>query len=110
VFEDAKNPDAAWKYVKWLTEAETQQNWYQEVNGLPAVPEAWESGELAEDETLQVFGDQLESASAPPAVPTWEQVAASIDAIVEQATKGDLPPEEAVSQMQSEASSIGTGL
>ncbi|QZY28341.1 sugar ABC transporter substrate-binding protein [Nocardioides coralli] len=110
VFQDAENPEAAWKYVKWLTEAETQQAWYEEVNGLPAVPAAWQSGDLAEDEQLQVFGQQLESASAPPAVPTWEQVAASIDGLVEQVTKGDLAPEEAVTQMQSEASSIGTGL
>jgi multiple sugar transport system substrate-binding protein len=43
-------------------------------------------------------------------VPTWEQVAGSIDTITEQASKGDLPADEAVNQMQSEAESIGTGL
>jgi multiple sugar transport system substrate-binding protein len=57
-----------------------------------------------------VFGTQLESTQAPPAVPTWEQVAAQIDALVEQASKSDLPSDEAVAQMQQKASSIGTGL
>jgi multiple sugar transport system substrate-binding protein len=47
---------------------------------------------------------------APPAVPTWEQVAAQIDAEVEKAVKGAAPVEEAVSTMQSKAAGIGTGL
>ncbi|WP_432476693.1 sugar ABC transporter substrate-binding protein [Nocardioides sp. GXQ0305] len=110
VFKDSDNADSAWKYVQWLSEPETQQAFYDEVGDLPAVQSAWETGELAEDEQLQVFGTQLETAVSPPAVPTWEQVAAAIDTITEQASKGDLPADEAVKQMQSEASSIGTGL
>jgi multiple sugar transport system substrate-binding protein len=110
VFEDSDNADSAWKYVQWLTESETQQAFYDEVGDLPAVTEAWESGELADDPQLQIFGQQLESAASPPAVPTWEQVAAAIDGLVEQATKGEMSPEEAVAEMQSKASSIGTGL
>nr|MBA3783847.1 ABC transporter substrate-binding protein [Nocardioides sp.] len=71
---------------------------------------AWDTGELAEDPQLQVFGTQLETTEAPPAVPTWEQVAATIDTLVEQASKGATKPEDAVKEMQSKASSIGTGL
>lgn len=110
VFNDSDNADSAWKYVQWLTEAETQQAFYEEVGDLPAVQSAWETGELAEDEQLQVFGTQLETAVSPPAVPTWEQVAGAIDSITEQAAKTDLPSDEAVAEMQSKASSIGTGL
>ena len=75
VFKDSDNADDAWKYVQWLSEPETQQGFYDEVGDLPAVQAAWETGELAEDPQLQVFGEQLETAEAPPAVPTWEQVA-----------------------------------
>ena len=110
VFKDTDNADGAWKYVKWLSDAETQQAFYDEVGDLPAVTTAWESGELSSDPQLQVFGTQLESTQAPPSVPTWEQVAAQIDSIIEQASKADLPPDEAVDQMQSKAQSIGTGL
>lgn len=110
VFQESDNADAAWKYVQWLSQPDTQQAFYEEVGDLPAVPAAWESGELAKDPQLQVFGQQLEQTVAPPAVPTWEQVAGSIDTIVEQASKGDLPADQAVNQMQSEAESIGTGL
>lgn len=110
VFKDSDNADSAWKYVKWLTDPESQQAFYDEVGDLPAVQAAWDSGKLSDDEQLQVFGKQLDSAVSPPAVPTWEQLAAAIDSLVEQTAKGDLPPDEAVKEMQSKASSIGTGL
>lgn len=110
VFEGSDNSDSAWKYVQWLTESDTQQEFYEAVGGLPAVKESWESGVLSEDPVLQVFGTQLEDTVAPPAVPTWEQVAGSFDSLVEQVAKGQLPADEAVKQMQSEAQSIGTGL
>lgn len=110
VFNDAENPDGAWKFVQWLSDPETQQDFYDEVGDLPAVQAAWETGELADDPQLQVFGEQLNSAQSPPAVPTWEQVAGSIDALIEQAARGKISGEDAAQQMQAEAQSIGTGL
>jgi multiple sugar transport system substrate-binding protein len=110
VFKDSDNADSAWKFVQWLSQPETQQDFYDKVGDLPAVSSAWESGKLAEDPQLQVFGTQLENTVAPPAVPTWEQVAASFDSLVEQVAKGSLDSDEAVKQMQSKAQSIGTGL
>ncbi|MBD0292734.1 MAG: sugar ABC transporter substrate-binding protein [Jiangellaceae bacterium] len=109
VFADSDNRDAAWKFVQWLSEPETQQAWYETLNDLPAVSEAWESGALADDEVLAVFGEQLETAVAPPAVPTWEQVAAQIDAETERTVKGGQDPATATATMQSKADSIGTG-
>ena len=110
VFEDSDNSDAAWKFVQWMTQPETQQAFYDEVGDLPAVRAAWDSGKLAEDPQLQVFGAQLENTVAPPAVPTWEQFAGAFDSLVEQASKGATSVEDAVTQMQAKASSIGTGL
>ena len=110
VFSDSDNKESAWKLVEWLSQPEVQQDWYEHMGDLPAVKSAWDSGSLAEDEQLQVFGDQLDTAVAPPAVPTWEQVAAVIDAEIEKATKGAVPVEEAVKTMQQKAQSIGTGL
>ena len=77
---------------------------------LPAVKTAWDSGTLPSDPQLQVFGKQLDSALAPPAVPTWEQVAAVLDSDIEKAVKGAQPTKDSVSHMQSEVKSIGTGL
>ena len=110
MFSDSDNKDGAWKFVQWLSEPETQQAFYDTVGDLPAVKSAWETGELADDPQLQVFGQQLESALAPPAVPTWEEVATAVDSEIEKATKGQIDPAEAVSAMQKQAESIGTGL
>ncbi len=110
VFSDSDNKDGAWKYVQWLSQPDTQQAFYDEVGDLPAVKSAWESGDLSTDENLKVFGEQLDSTMAPPAVPTWDQLSASIDSETEKATKGDTSPDDAVSAMQKQAESIGTGL
>ncbi|MDT0184260.1 sugar ABC transporter substrate-binding protein [Microbacterium sp. ARD31] len=110
VFADSDNKESAWKLVQWLADPETQQDFYDEMGDLPAVSSAWDSGELAEDPQLSVFGDQLDNALAPPAVPTWEEVATVIDSEVEKATKGDTSVEDAVAEMQRQAAQIGTGL
>ena len=110
VFKDSDNRDSAWKLVSWLSQPDVQQKWYTTLGDLPAVQSAWDSGELASDPHFAVFDEQLKSALAPPAVPTWEQVASVIDSDVEQAVKGATPVDDAVKDMQSKAASIGTGL
>ncbi|MDR7252636.1 multiple sugar transport system substrate-binding protein [Nocardioides sp. BE266] len=110
VFADSDNKESAWKLVQWLADPDTQQDFYDEMGDLPAVSAAWDSGELAEDPQLSIFGDQLDHTLAPPAVPTWEEVATVIDSQVEKATKGDTSVEDAVKEMQRQAAQIGTGL
>lgn len=110
VFADADNREGGWKLVQWLAQSDTQSSWYDTVTDLPAVREAWDQGTLADDPLLSVFGEQLESGNAPPAVPTWEEVAAVIDRDVERVVRGQMDVEEALADMQSQAESIGTGL
>ncbi len=110
VFSDSDNKENAWKYIQWLSDPATQQGFYDEVGDLPAVTESWETGELADDAQLQIFGEQLDSAQAPPSVPTWEEIAGVVDSEIEKATRGDASAEDAVAAMQEQASSIGTGL
>lgn len=109
VFDDSENRDAAWKFADYLTQPEVQQKWYETVSALPAVTSAWESGTLAEDEALAVFGAQLDDAQSPPAIPTWEEVASVIDSEVEKVVVGNLEAAPAVEAMQQQATSIGTG-
>ncbi len=110
VFTDSDNKDGAWKLIEYLTQSEVQQSWYETATGLPSRPDAWEGGPVVADPLVAVFGEQLESTEAPPAVPTWEQVATVIDGDVEAAVRGTMPAADAVTDMQSQASSIGTGL
>jgi multiple sugar transport system substrate-binding protein len=110
VFKDSGNKEAAWKFVEYLTDPETQRKWYETVAALPSVESAWEGGELSSDEKLALFGEQLKDAKSPPPIPKWEQVAAeAVNAELEKATVGDATAEQAAKSMQQKAESIGTG-
>lgn len=109
VFKESDNRDAAWKFVSYLMKPEVQVKWYETVNDLPSVKDAWNDPKLADDEQLTLFGEQLEDAKAPPSVATWEQVAAAVDAEIEKMAKGAASAEDAAKAMQQKATSIGTG-
>lgn len=109
VFKNTQNRDAAWKFVEFLTQEQTQIEWYKLTTDLPAVQSAWNDPSLTADEKLATFGQQLQDAVAPPAVATWEQVVASFDAQVEEVTKAGADPTAALATVQSEATSIGMG-
>lgn len=110
VFKSAQNRDAAWKFVQWLSQPEVQADWYATTSDLPAVQSAWDEGDLASDETLAVFGEQMETAMAPPSIPSWEQIANVIDTELEKLCKSGLDPQEAATAIQQQAEAIGTGL
>jgi multiple sugar transport system substrate-binding protein len=110
VFKDAKNRDAAWKFVQYLTRPEVQVKWYTEVGDLPSVKSAWQDPKLSGDPLLKKFGEQLDDAKSPPAIATWEQVATVIDTEIEKVVKGASSPADSAKAMQAQATSIGTGL
>ena len=109
VFKNSKNRDGAWKFVSYLMQPEVQVKWYETVKDLPAVQAAWDNETLSGDELLKTFGDQLDKAKAPPAIPTWEQIAAGVDTELEKVAKGTAAPADAAKAMQAQATSIGTG-
>ncbi|MFE9694328.1 sugar ABC transporter substrate-binding protein [Micromonospora sp. NPDC005806] len=109
VFKDAKNRDGAWKFVQWLSKPEVQVKWYQAVKDLPAVQSAWNDSTLSGDTFLAAFGQQLKSAKAPPAITTWEQIAAAFDLEVEKLCKQNAAPAATAKAIQEKVSAIGTG-
>lgn len=109
VFTDARNRDGGWKFVSYLMRPEVQVTWYETVSDLPSVQAAWDDETLAGDPLLATFGDQLDRAKAPPAIPTWEQIAAGVDTELEKLAKGTTSAPEAARAMQEQATSIGTG-
>lgn len=109
VFKTSKNRDSAWKFVRFLSEAKTQAEWYKLSTDLPAVKSAWQDPSLASDQLLATFGKQLEDAKAPPAIVNWEQVATAFDTEIEKLTKSGQPPADTAKAIQTQATSIGTG-
>ncbi len=109
VFKTSKNKDSAWKLVQWLSDPKTQAEWFKQSTDLPAVQSAWQDPSIASDPLLPVFGKQLESAKAPPAIVNWEQVATAFDAEIEKLAKAGQSPAETAKATQTKAASIGTG-
>jgi multiple sugar transport system substrate-binding protein len=107
VFADGDNMDASWAFTDFLTRPDVQARWYELTGDLPAVKAAWETGELSSDPLLQIFGEQLTDAQAPPAIPEWQEVSTAIDDNLETVTLGNATPEAAAQAMQEVADSAG---
>ncbi|MEJ1154734.1 extracellular solute-binding protein [Microbacterium sp. Mu-86] len=109
VFEKSQNPEAAWKFARWLSEPDVQVRWQQAVGDLPAVESAWDDPALADDELLSVLGEQLTDTNSPPTLTTWTQVSAQADKALEQIIRAGADPAQTMADLQSAAESIGTG-
>ncbi len=106
IFEDSNKKDAAWKFVEFMSQEETQKEWYESTNGLPANVDIWQSDYFADQPKLEVFGEQLEDAKAPTTVPEWEQIASAIKRRMQQAIYGDSSAEESISNLEEDIKGI----
>ncbi|MCX5425016.1 extracellular solute-binding protein [Streptomyces sp. NBC_00078] len=109
VFKNAKNPDAAWKFVKFLTEPANLAAYAKATGNIPPSPTAWDEAQLSSDENMKAFDEQLKVSKAPPAITTWQQVADAIDSELEKLSLGKATVAQVQQALQSKATSIGTG-
>lgn len=106
VFADAKNADGAWKLIRWLAQADTQESWFELTSGLPAVTSALEG--FTSDPRVSVLNDQLQNTVAPPSVPSWDEMSAFIETEAEKVANGS-SAEDAATAIEAKAESLGTG-
>ncbi|MEP6667128.1 MAG: sugar ABC transporter substrate-binding protein [Nocardioidaceae bacterium] len=109
VYKDSKNKDLAWKFVEYLSDPKTQVAWYADVTDLPAVSAAWDDPALKGDKNVAMFGEQLKTTAAQPAISTWSEVADALNSTLEKMTTGSMEPQAAADEMQKAAETIGTG-
>ncbi|WP_055634472.1 extracellular solute-binding protein [Streptomyces griseoruber] len=109
VFKDAKNSDAAWKFVQFLTEPKNLATYADATGNLPAAVQSWSQGKLNQDPKMAAFQAQLKVTKAPPAITTWQQIADVIDSQLEQLAYGKTTVAKVQQTLQSKATSIGTG-
>ena len=107
VYKNSKNKDAAWAFVKFLSDPKTQALWYTTVTDLPAVQAAWDDPALAADPNVKFFGDQLKDTKAQPASASWSEVSSAINDTLEKMTTGGMDPQAAADQMQQAAGALG---
>jgi multiple sugar transport system substrate-binding protein len=107
VFKNSKNKDAAWAFVKFVSDPKTQALWYTTATDLPAVQSAWDDAAVKGDPRVALFGDQLKDTKAQPVSATWSELSSAINDTLEKMTTGGLEPQAAADQMQKDAESIG---
>lgn len=109
VLKDAKNPDAGWKLLRYLTKAETQLAWYGMFGALPSVQSAWSDPAIAGNPLLDAQREALQTAVPNPPVATWGQVGTYLGQQMERVARGQASAKEVLDDVQSFAESIGTG-
>lgn len=75
VFQYTKNPDAAMKFVAYMSKPETQLKWMELTNSLPSTQQAWEDETLQSDANYKVIGEQLKTARPMPTMKQFEEIA-----------------------------------
>lgn len=109
VFKDAKNADGAWKLIKWLSQPQTQQDWYKATNDLPALTSAWDGDGMPSSPRLDVLKEQLDHTIAPPAIPSWDELSSTIETEAEKVANDKTTAEDAAKAIQAKADSLGLG-
>ncbi|WP_246056114.1 sugar ABC transporter substrate-binding protein [Alteribacter natronophilus] len=103
VFAETEHVEESLEFISYMSQPETQVEWFKETNTLPARQSAWDDEELQEDEKLAVFGDQLEEASAPPVLDQWENIAQDLLSSLERINRGGADLDEELDEFQQQA-------
>jgi len=77
VFKNSEHKNEVWKFIEYLSEKETQIEFYKLLYNLPAVKEAWEDSSIANNVYMKAFYEQFNNVIATPKIPEWEQIAFS---------------------------------
>jgi multiple sugar transport system substrate-binding protein len=106
LFRGARDADAAWALVRYLSERDSQVKLHALAGDLPPRRSAWDVPALASDPNALVFRDQLERAKPAPQVPEWERIATEIRLVAEQMVGGRLTVDQAAAETDRRADAI----
>ncbi|NIT57037.1 MAG: extracellular solute-binding protein, partial [Aliifodinibius sp.] len=106
IFQSSKKPEAAWRLIEYLSESQTQLEFFRLTRDLPAVRSTWNNPELQNDEEINAFYQQLQSVQPTPPIAEWEQVAVKIQEHLEKVVYNQITLEEAVIQLNRDVNQI----
>ena len=106
IFRNARHPDAAWKWIEFLSRPSTQARFHALTGDLPPRRSAWNDPAFKADPLTNAFQDQLERARSAPKVPEWERIATELKYVGEAVAHGTMSEEQAVTEMDARADRI----
>lgn len=75
VFQYTKQPEAALKFIAYMSKPETQLKWMELTTSMPSTQKAWEDEALQSDANYKVIGEQLATAQPMPIMKEFEEIA-----------------------------------
>lgn len=102
----ARDPEAAWQWIAYLSDPAVQVELYRLTGDLPARRSAWRDPALADNVHAQAFWAQLQHVRAVPSIPEWERIAARIADYADAAVRGALTPDEALAALDRDVDAI----
>jgi multiple sugar transport system substrate-binding protein len=107
VSKNSPHKKAAWKFIEYLSEKETQLEFYNLSSDLPAIKSVWDEPLFKENKYMQAFYQQFQHVVPTPKVPEWEQIAFSkIQQYAELTARKVLTVEEAMKRLDDEVNNI----
>lgn len=103
VFKNARDPDAAWRLVQYLSRPSVQAEFQVLTGDLPARQQAWAAPALASDPHVRTLKGQLGRAQAVPKVPEWERIVTEMQIVAERLVRGEFTVDAAAAEMDRRA-------
>jgi multiple sugar transport system substrate-binding protein len=91
----SRNPEAAKKFIAFLSRPEIQARFYELSGDLPARRSAWQVPKLVADREIAAFRTQLDRTVALPRVPEAENIVNAVAEHGQMAVRGQLTAEQA---------------
>lgn len=105
--KQSKYKDAAWKWIEFLSEKETQLQFYKLVSSLPSIKDAWNDSTFYASAYMKAFYEQLQHVQPTPKIPEWEQIVfAKIQQYVEQVAAKKINVNDALQQLDDDVNKI----
>jgi multiple sugar transport system substrate-binding protein len=106
IFHSSKNKQIAWQLAEYLAAVEQQRKFYELTGDLPPRRSVWNFPELANDEYVRAFHEQLEHVVPTPKVPEWERIAQEMRLVAERAIRGGVPIDTALRDFDAKTDEI----
>lgn len=106
VFRSTPHRDAAWTFVRYLTDAEQQRRFHGLTGNLPARRSVWHDPALTGDAQAQAFRVQLERVKAVPKVPEWERIVTAMRLATERVVRGGADVDATLAALDAEVDRI----
>ena len=71
IFKNSKNPDAAWKVIKYLVSQKAQVDYAKATGFLPAVKSAFDDPFFSSDPYRSKFKESVKYGRTYPCIPAW---------------------------------------